>query len=306
MANTVVIVGTPGGLRVGGRPDFVALDGIAVRAVTTSDTDIWALTGDNTIWRGSLGGPWHKIVNLERYSGTCILSHRDSVLVGTSEAHLLRLSDGDVSAVHGFDALDQRESWYTPWGGPPDVRSMAATDAGGVYVNVHVGGVVKSQDAGETWEPSGLDIHADAHQVLAHPSIDDLVFAACGRGLATSTDAGDSWKIDAQGMHAFYCRAVAATPDHVLVSASLGPGGREACLYRRRQGDPGSVERCRNGLPDWFDGNIDTGCLASDGSFVAFGTRDGRVFASDDEGDSWRETAVIDAQIDCLAIAPEG
>ena len=168
-----------------------------------------------------------------------------------------------------------------------------------------MGGVVKSRDAGETWEPTGLDIHADAHQVLAHPSIDDLVIVACGRGLATSTDAGDSWTIDAQGMHASYCRAVAATPDHVLVSASRGPGGREACLYRRLQGDSGSFERCQNGLPAWFDGNIDTGCLVADGSFAAFGTRDGRVFASDDGGDSWWVIAAIDAQIDCLTIAPD-
>ena len=132
MADTVVIVGTPGGLRVCGRPDFIALEGTAVRALTTSGTDIWALTGHNVIWRGSSAGPWRQIANLDGYGGTCILSHSDWLLAGTSEAHLMRLSDGDVAAVPGFDALDQRRTWYTPWGGPPNVRSMAATDAGSV------------------------------------------------------------------------------------------------------------------------------------------------------------------------------
>ena len=53
-----------------------------------------------------------------------------------------------------------RDRWYTPWGGPPDTRSMTSAD-GKVYANVHVGGVVRSADAGRTWQPTALDIDAD-------------------------------------------------------------------------------------------------------------------------------------------------
>ena len=51
-------------------------------------------------------------------------------------------------------------------------------------------------------------------------------------------------------------------------------------------------ERCRDGLPAWFDDNIDSSCLDAppDGSVAAFGTSDGRVFASTDMGASWMKT----------------
>ena len=40
-------------------------------------------------------------------------------------------------------------------------------------------------------------------------------------------------------------------------------------------------------MPKWFDDNVDTACLAADGSLVAFGTGDGRVFRSRDAGEHW-------------------
>jgi hypothetical protein len=46
-------------------------------------------------------------------------------------------------------------------------------------------------------------------------------------------------------------------------------------------------------LPEWFDDNIDTYCLDAlpDGSFAAFGTSDGRVYGSTDQGATWDERA---------------
>jgi hypothetical protein len=42
----------------------------------------------------------------------------------------------------------------------------------------------------------------------------------------------------------------------------------------------GRFERCTDGLPAWFDDNVETSCLDSlnDGSFAAFGAADGRLF----------------------------
>ena len=87
-------------------------------------------------------------------------------------------------------------------------------------------------------------------------------------------------------MHAHYARAVAVSGETVLVSASTGPRGPQGDAVpeaaRRRDG----VRALREGLP-WFDDNIDTGCLAADGSLVVFGTDDGRVFRSLDGGAHW-------------------
>jgi len=60
---------------------------------------------------------------------------------------------------------------------------------------------------------------------------------------------------------------------------------------QHRHGVPGrgrlGFERCAEGLPKWFDDNIDTACLAAAGSVVVFGTSDGQVFRSVDAGEHW-------------------
>ena len=113
-----------------------------------------------------------------------------------------------------------------------------------------------------------------------------------GRSLYISRDRGNTWTLRSDGLEAPYSRAVAVCGDSVLVSASDGPRGGRGAVYR---GDleGGRLERCQTGLPEWFDDNIDTYCLDAlpQGSFVAFGTSDGRVFASDDAGVSWVELA---------------
>jgi len=184
----------------------------------------------------------------------------------------------------GFDGAEGRTTWYTPWGGPPDTRSITEWDDN-VFVNVHVGGILHTSDHGETWSPT-IDIDADVHQVAI---TEDLVLAACAGGLAVSPDRGASWEMRSDGLDAPYARAVVVCGDTVLVSASGGPRGGRAAIYRADLAG-GAFERRTT---EWFDDNIDTYCLdaLNDGSFAAFGTSDGRLFASDDGGSSWRELA---------------
>jgi hypothetical protein len=105
------------------------------------------------------------------------------------------------------------------------------------------------------------------------------------------------------GLHAKYCRGVAVVGETVLVSASNGPRGGRAAVYRGSV-DGGPLERCRNGLPEWFDGNIDSSCLDAIPELAAFGTEDGRIFASADEGATWAVAVDGLPQIECLLVAP--
>ena len=66
------------------------------------------------------------------------------------------------------DALECRQSWYTPWGGPPAVRSLAHS-GDWVFADIHVGSIMRSPDRGATWEPVTPDLHADVHQVATAP-----------------------------------------------------------------------------------------------------------------------------------------
>jgi hypothetical protein len=89
----------------------------------------------------------------------------------------------------------------------------------------------------------------------------------------------------------------------VLVSASTGPGGGHSAVYRgRRDGD--SLERCVQGLPEWFDDNIDSYCLDAIPDLAAFGTADGRMFASTDEGSTWEEMTSGLPAVRCLLVMP--
>ena len=252
----------------------------------------WAITDRRQLWRLDGSGPPVEVAHLDgARPATCLLAidgtDTGTVLVGTAEGHLVRVEQGVAGPVGGFDMVEGREAWHTPWGGPADVRSMALGDEA-VYVNVHVGGILASPDGGVTWSPTDLDIDTDVHQVFA---VEHRVLAALGHsGLASSSDGGRSWAVTTDGLHASYCRAVAASDDRVLLSASSGPRTRHAALYRGRLGGD-TFERCEKGLPEWFADNIDTSCLVLDGVTAAFGTSDGRVFASDDAGDSWTEAA---------------
>src|SRR5262249_4199500 len=174
-----------------------------------------------------------------------------------------------------------------PPGGPPaDVRSISAARDGTVYVNVHVGGVLRSRDGGASWQPL-LDIEHDVHQVHAPAGYPGLVLVAAYDGFGVSRDGGDTWRWQNDGLHAHYCRAVAVAGDTVILSASAGHHGRRAALYRRALEDQGEWERCAAGLPEWFSDNVDTGCVAARGNTVAIGTEDGRVFLSADVGRRW-------------------
>lgn len=281
------------------------LEGHRIDAVAGDRTQWWALADgaevwsagpDRTGWQRRATGPANTRL-------TCLLPRPDGVLVGTSGAHLLRLADRDrLVSINAFDHLGSRGDWYTPWGGPPDTRSLAA-DAGTVFVGVHVGGIVSSADEGRSWHQTSLDIHADIHQVLAAPGHRDLVLAACAEGLAVSDDGGNHWRIDRAGLHASYARAVAVAGGQVVLSVSTGPNGHQSALYRRPLLGDGLFERCRGGLPEWFDDNIDTGALVASGDTVAAAGPDGRIWRSDDGAATWSLVTTATGAVHALALA---
>ena len=297
-----ILVGTDDGIRtldLDGREGPREFAGRTVTAFGAEYPETWAIVDGSEIWRTD-GGAWSRRATVEGLRANCIADVRAGYLVGTSEAHLYRVEGDAVEPVDSFETIDGRDGWYTPWGGPPDVRSITE-DLDAVFVNVHVGGIARTLDEGATWEPT-IDIDADVHRVLSR---DGRVFAACAWGLGQSGDRGDTWEYRTEGLHATYCRAVALVGDTVLVSASNGPRGSQSALYRGAAAG-GALERCTNGLPGSFDSNIDSLALdaAPDHGLAVFGTADGRVFASTDEGGSWSEVADALSPVLCLVLLP--
>lgn len=285
-----ILVATRNGLHTFddvGRPRGVDLAGRSVRSLGRSARDEhWAIVDASELWRAG-GDGWSRVTDLDGHRATCVAGIGADVFVGASEARLFRLAGEALDPVVAFDHAEGRETWSTPWGGPPDTRSIANWDDD-VYVNVHVGGIVRTDDDGQTWAPT-IDVDADVHHVTTG---EGMLLAACAGGLAVSTDRGATWTYRTDGLEARYSRAVAVCGDAVLVSSSIGPRGGRAAVYRGNLAG-GTFQRCRAGLPRWFEDNIDTYCLDAlpDGSLAAFGTADGRLYGSADQGITWEEHA---------------
>jgi hypothetical protein len=297
-----ILIGTVAGLWELRGDDGRPIEALAGHAVTTLARDgarTWAVIDGATLWMDDEG--WAPRAALDGRPATCLAATPAGPIVGTEQAHLLRLAGDRLVPFEAFERVEGRQSWYQPWGDPADARSIAVAPDGTIHVNVHVGGVARSRDGGASWTPT-VDIEVDVHQVLAHPEQAGIVLLATAEGFGLSRDGGETYQFATAGMHAHYLRAVAVAGEHVVVSASAGFHGRRAALYRRPLGGAKRFERCESGLPRWFDDNIDTGCLAAAGPLVVFGTGDGRVYRSRDAGQRW-ELALKDLPaIGCVAL----
>ena len=256
---------------------------------------VLAIVGGHSLCRRSSDGEWTAIAKSE-FELSCCVPIGDVVFVGTDDAHILRVDpDGAQQCLTGFDGVAGRDTWYAGSAiiegkrvGPPlGIRSMAATCDGAVLlVNVHVGGVPRSTDAGLTWRPT-IDINSDVHQVCAHPTRPDIVIAAAAVGLCISRDAGMTWTIEQQGLHAPHCSAVAFGRNDIFVSASTDPFAAQGAVYRRPIDGNAPLQPLGGGMPQWIEGKADTDCIATRDSMAAVIDRSGRLYVSHDDGASW-------------------
>ncbi len=229
-----------------------------------------------------LGSSSHKL--------NCIAASADGrVFAGTAGAHLIEITDGTVENNEAFEKISERKEWTTPWGGPPDVRSLAVSLGGVLFANIHVGWIARSKNDGGTWEALTNGLEKDVHQVQTHPSSPEIVFAATADGFYLSRDLGDSFTRSSEPMEYYYQRACLCSPETgtYIVSTSRGPHGTaEARVYRST--DSGLSWHLSTGLPETIENNIDTFQLAAgDDGRLAVVVEDHHLYLSGDDGARW-------------------
>jgi photosystem II stability/assembly factor-like uncharacterized protein len=169
-----------------------------------------------------------------------------------------------------------------------------------LFVGIELGGVMRSQDAGLSWEDRKPGSQHDSHTLRTHPSAPGHVYEAAGGGYAESRDGGETWRGDDAGLQHHYLWGLAVSPgdpETLVVSAAHGPGqahnpqSAESCLYRKTAGEP--WRSIRDGLPE--PRGTRSLVLATNESepeaFYAAG-RDGTLYRSADTGLTWETLPV--------------
>jgi photosystem II stability/assembly factor-like uncharacterized protein len=204
--------------------------------------------------------------------------------------------NGDWQELAALRALPSAPTWSfppRPW--TSHVRWIAPSphEANVVLAGIELGGLMRTADGGETWEDHRPGAQRDVHSLTWHPTEPGRAYEAAGGGSAWSHDDGETWAPADEGRDRHYTWALAvdpADPNCWFVSAAPGPfdahGSRpaRAAVYRWR-GD-GPWQELDLGLERPLE-TMPYALAATDEGLVA-GLRDGRLFLSDDQGDSWR------------------
>ncbi|MDE0012942.1 MAG: hypothetical protein OXU36_17480 [Candidatus Poribacteria bacterium] len=272
--------------------DHQCLDGNAMVALPESQTVTVALS-DGTLLLLSDGDTKRIPTGIKDPIASLLLIRENplTLLIGTDEgAYVYRLvgEEGPAERIVAFDELSCREEWYTPWGGPPAVRTLAKTQDGFCYADIHVGSIMRSHDEGISWEPVTPELHKDVHQVTTCPADDNRVYANTQNGVYVSADRGHSWENRIEGLPVRYGTTIAAhptDPDLLIATVQNGPRGGGAWLCRSENGGR-TWTQLNDQLTESID-RISTGCIAFTSDGTAWAAIGKTLYIGQDRATRW-------------------
>ena len=121
---------------------------VAVIAGDVHEDQVAVIVDKHEVWT-FVSEEWRQLVSTD-ITLNCICWTSDTqLLVGTESARLAWIANGSLTFIDSFDTIPERQHWMTPCGGPPDVRSLAISQDGTLYADIHVGWIVRSRDGGK-------------------------------------------------------------------------------------------------------------------------------------------------------------
>src|SRR5918998_1360788 len=178
-------------------------------AVDTKDPDtLYVGTSDEGLFKSEDGGGgWEKISGIEhpRVTSVAVSPVDGAVYAGTEPSTLFVSRDGGASwlELEGLKNLPSAPTWSfppRPWTSHVRAIALSFEDPDLIVAGIELGGVVRSEDGGESWQDQRPGAYADCHTLATHPSAPDVVYEAAGGGVAQSEDFGESWIVADAGI----------------------------------------------------------------------------------------------------------
>lgn len=221
--------------------------------------------------------------------------------------------------------LDDNQ-WFGAGKDYPFIHSIVRDprDSDHIYIGISCAGVFETRDGGKSWQVknNGLvaaylpnpkaEVGHDPHQILLCKSQPDTIWQQNHCGIFRTTNGGERWE-DVSGKNGFprYGFALAIDdqdPNVAFVIPAQSDEQRMPVDLRLtvcRTNDGGSTwKSIHQGLPDSnaFD-LVLRHSFAKKDSILAFGTNNGNLYLSKDNGGSWEALSRNLATMNCLAFA---
>jgi photosystem II stability/assembly factor-like uncharacterized protein len=281
--------------------------------------------GPTVAWSDDLGSTWnetdHGAIRFPEGTGAALArvwqlqpdspERPEVVWAGCEPTSLWRSDDGGVTfaLVRALWDHPHRPDWAPGFGGAAVHTILPDPASDRVLVAMSTGGVYISDDGATGWTPRNRGIsayfHPDpepefgqcVHKVARDASGPDRLYAQNHHGVYRSDDGALTWTSIADGLPSdfgFIALASPHTPGTAWVMPLVADANRvpvDGRMRVHRTRDAGaSWSELGPGLPDdcWTVVLRDAACVdACDTTGVYLGTRDGCVYASADEGDTY-------------------
>ncbi len=295
-----MIIGTESGvirIRTDGSVEPLGLEGRVINHVAAHGTAVLAAVAGDGLYR------LHDGIEERLWAGdarSCAVSPDGVLYVGIEPAMILRSRDDGATweRLAAIDDLPTRDEWSFP--PPPHEAHVLSIDflpgkPDHVVAGIEVGGAIRSEDGGDTWEERNEGLYVDVHS-LRPDSTPDRLYAVTGSGFYATEDGGRRWEKRMGGIRHGYTIGLAVHPQvtgDVFVAAGDRPPGVNARLYRSADGgqtwtelpEPPAGVRGRSPVP-FFAGGA-----------PHIGAEDGGVWRL--EGNAWTEVARLAAAVTC-------
>ena len=302
--NIVMAVATQKGVYIL-RPGKESSD-FATHAHGLAPQDVFALCNDprgglyagavnGLVYHSPDGAEWKPLLDgLEKPGIFSVAVHPQApevIFAGGSPAYIVRkVGGGKWERLRAFNQVPGVDKWSHPL--PPYLpcpRTMVfhPDEPQLLFVGVKTGGVVATDDGGETWKERQVGLSRDVNQLLIHPLDSMSLLAATDAGFFRSGNLGKDWLGSTKGLPYNCMRCLAfdpGDPSRLVAGVNRTPSGTGATLFRSSDGGA-SWQITADGLPPLPQAAF-TAVASAPGRFVV-GTDKGDIFGTDSFGERW-------------------